>query len=258
MKNRKNNIRLSTLVVAHNEEQRLHSCLSKLELADEIVVVLDKTTDNSKKIAKKYTKKIYEGSWELEGERRNFGLNKCQGDWILEVDADEIISKKLFIEIRSKISKADPGYFLIPFDNFIGKKRIRYGWGASWGVSAAPRLSFKGYKHWNNMQRIHPSLILKGKKGKLNNRINHFVDDDINDMLERLKNYSDKKAEDIISNKKKILSLFILLRKSFTRFVKCYISRKGYKEGKWGFLIALMASLFILISYLKASLEKRK
>ena len=258
MKNRKNNIRLSTLVVAHNEEQRLHSCLSKLEPADEIVVILDKTTDNSKKIAEKYTKKIYEGSWKLEGERRNFGLNKCEGDWILEVDADEIISKKLFIEIRSKINKADPGYFLIPFDNFIGKKRIRYGWGASWGVSAAPRLSFKGCKHWNNMQRIHPSLILKGKKGKLNNRINHFVDDDINDMLERLKNYSDKKAEDIITNKKKIPSLFIILRKSFTRFIKCYISRKGYKEGKWGFLIALMASLFILISYLKASLEKKK
>ena len=54
MKNRKNNIRLSTLVVAHNEEQRLHSCLSKLEPADEIVVILDKTTDNSKKIAEKY------------------------------------------------------------------------------------------------------------------------------------------------------------------------------------------------------------
>ena len=74
-------------------------------------------------------------------------------------------------------------------------------------------------------------------------------------MLERLKSYSDKKAEDIISNKKKIPSLFIILRKSFTRFIKCYISRKGYKEGKWGFLIALMASLFILMSYLKASLE---
>ena len=91
MKNRKNNIRLSTLVVAHNEEQRLHACLSKLEPADEIVVILDKTTDNSKKIAEKYTKKIYEGSWDFEGERRNFGLNKCEGDWILEVDADEII-----------------------------------------------------------------------------------------------------------------------------------------------------------------------
>ena len=77
MKNRKNNIRLSALVVAHNEEQRLDACLSKLTLSDEIVVVLDKTTDNSRNIAKKYTKKIYEGSWELEGKRRNFGLQKC-------------------------------------------------------------------------------------------------------------------------------------------------------------------------------------
>ena len=257
MQNRKNNIKLSALVVAHNEELKLDSCLIKLKLADEIVIILDKTNDNSKNIAKKYTKNIYEGSWDLEGERRNFGLNKCKGDWILEVDADESISKKLFTEIRSKINDADPGYFLIPFDNFIGKKRIRYGWGASWGVSSAPRLSFKGCKVWNDKQRIHPSLILKGKKGTLDSRINHYVDDDINDMLERLKTYTDKKALDILVSNKKIPPLFIIIRKCLTRFFKCYISRKGYKEGKWGFLIALMASLFILISYLKASLEKK-
>ena len=258
MNNRKNNISLSALVVAHNEEKRLDACLSKLTPFDEIVVVLDKTTDNSKNVAKKYTKKIYEGSWELEGERRNFGLLKCKGEWILEVDADELVPKKLFLEIRDKITHSEPGYFLIPFDNFIGKKRIRYGWGASWGVSSAPRLSYKKYKYWNDKQRIHPSLILKGKKGKLKHRISHFVDDDINDMFDRLKIYSDKKAADIITNKETIPPLLIIIRKSFTRFIKCYISRKGYREGKWGFLIALMASLFILLSYFKASLEKKK
>ncbi len=252
----KNSIKLSALVVAHNEEEKLNSCLNKLSAADEIVVVLDKTNDNSKKIAKKYTKNIYEGSWELEGKRRNFGLKKCKGDWILEVDADEHISKELFLEIKKRIKYAEPGFFLIPFDNYIGKKRIRHGWGASWGVSAAPRLSYKGCKKWNNSQRIHPSLYLKGKKRKLNNRIKHYVDDDINDMLLRLKVYSDKKALDIFYSKKKIPPFWIVLRKAFTRFLKCYISRKGYKEGKWGFLIATMASLFIILSYFKASLKK--
>ena len=53
MKNRKNNIILSALVVAHNEESKLNGCLSRLKQADEIIIVLDKTTDNSKKIAKK-------------------------------------------------------------------------------------------------------------------------------------------------------------------------------------------------------------
>lgn len=257
MKNRKNNIILSALVVAHNEESKLNGCLSRLKQADEIIIVLDKTTDNSKKIAKNYTNKIYEGKWEYEGETRNFGLEKCKGSWILEVDADEKVSNELFKEIRKKIVDAPPGYFLVPFDNFIGNRRVRYGWGASWGVSAAPRLSFKGCKVWNNSQRIHPSLKLKGKKGVLNNRIYHFVDNGINDMFDRLKNYTDKKAKDIISNNERIPPFFIILRKSVTRFIKCYISRKGYKEGKWGFLIALMASLYLLVSYFKASIEKK-
>ena len=123
MKNRKKNIKLSALIIAHNEEKNLPSCLNKLKSMDEIVIVLDKTNDNSKSISKKFTKKIYEGSWKLEGERRNFGLKKCTGDWILEVDADERVTSELLIEIKNKIVLADPGYFLIPFDNFVGKKK---------------------------------------------------------------------------------------------------------------------------------------
>ncbi len=247
---------LSALVIAHNEEKKLASCLEKLLLADEIVIILDKTDDNSKSIAKKFKAKIYEGSWIMEGKRRNFGLSKCKGDWILEVDADEHVTPNLFSEIRKAIKKCDPGYFLIPFDNYIGKKRIRYGWGASWGVSAAPRLSYKGYKKWNINQKIHPSLSLKGKKYWLKNRINHFVDDNINDMFLRLIRYSDEKAFDLVNEKKNIPPFWITLRRGITRFLKCYISRRGYREGKWGFLIALMAFLYVVISYAKAELEK--
>ena len=76
--------------------------------------------------------------------KKKLWLKKCTGDWILEVDADEHVTEGLLLEIKSKIIHAKPGYFLIPFDNFIGNKRVRYGWGASWGVSAAPRLSLQG------------------------------------------------------------------------------------------------------------------
>ena len=252
-----NNKKISTLVVAHNEEKNLEECLKRLKYSDELIVVLDRTNDRSKVISEMYGATVYEGSWVIEADRRNYGMQKCKGDWILEIDADERVPEELFKEIRSEINNSKPGYYLIPFDNFIGKRRIRYGWGASWGVSAAPRLSFKGCKVWNNSQRIHPSLKLKGKKGILKNRIYHYVDNSINDMFDRLKNYTDKKAKDIISNNERVPPFLIILRKSVTRFIKCYFSRKGYKEGKWGFLIALMASLYILVSYLKASIEKK-
>ena len=76
----KNNIKISALVVAHNEENKLSDCLKNLVYADELVVILDKTNDRSDIIAKKYGARIYKGSWDIEANRRNFGIKKCKGD----------------------------------------------------------------------------------------------------------------------------------------------------------------------------------
>ena len=115
----KNNIKISALVVAHNEENKLATCLKKLVHADELVVVLDKTNDKSEIIAESFGAKVFKGSWNIEANRRNFGIKKCLGDWILEIDADEHVPKPPFTEIRKKIKNAKPGYFLIPFDNYV-------------------------------------------------------------------------------------------------------------------------------------------
>jgi len=112
--------RLSALVVARNEEVRLAECLGRLEFADECVVVLDRCTDGSAAIAKRYADIVVEGAWPIEGDRRNAGLDACSGDWILEVDADESVSVELGLEIKSHIAQVDSGYFLIPFLNYVG------------------------------------------------------------------------------------------------------------------------------------------
>ena len=88
-------VNLSALIVVNNEEKQLQECLQTVKFANEIVVILDKCTDKSKKIAKKFSNKIYEGSWDIEGERRNFGIQKCKGKWILEIDADERVPNDL-------------------------------------------------------------------------------------------------------------------------------------------------------------------
>ena len=71
-------------------------------------------------------------------------------------------------------------------------------------------------------------------------------------MLHRLIRYTDLKSIDLANSGEKMPSFLITIRRGITRFLKCYISRKGYKEGKWGFIIAVMASLYIIISYIKA------
>ncbi|MBT5111071.1 MAG: glycosyltransferase family 2 protein [Rhodospirillaceae bacterium] len=247
------NPHLSCLVVAHNEEAQLAVCLSTLTFADEIVVVLDKCTDSSKHIAARYTDRLIEGSWDIEGERRNTGIIACSGDWVLEVDADERVSEALALEIRETINAAPPGHFLIPYDNYIGDRLVRYGWGAAWGVSATVRLFSKDCKRWGP-QRIHPAVTLSGLAGRLQNRMIHYVDRDISDMIARLDRYTTAKAADLRASGD--LGRFgANIRRIFSRFYKCYVARRGYREGYYGFLIALFAGLYPILSYLKARLE---
>lgn len=246
--------RLSALVVAHNEEAQLAACLDTLAFTDEVVVVLDKCTDRSREIAARYTDRLIEGAWELEGPRRNAGLDACTGDWVLEVDADERVPPELAAEIRDAIRDTPHGWFQVPFDNYVGTRLVRYGWGASWGVSAAPRLSRKGAKRWGN-QRVHPRLDLHGSEGWLRHRMIHYVDRDLSDMIRRLDRYSTARAKDL-RDSGDVGSLANNLRRVFSRFFKCYVRRKGYREGLWGFSIALFAALYPLMSYLKARLEQ--
>ncbi len=247
-------VQLSALVVVHDEEAQLAECLDTVRFADEIVVVLDKCSDRSQEIASAYTTHLFEGSWDIEGERRNFGIGKCSGDWILEVDADERVPSGLAREIRETIQGAQRGYFLIPYDNYIGKRLVRFGWGAYWGVSATVRLFSKGAKSWGG-QRIHPSLELTGVRGRLETPMIHYVDRDISDMIARLDRYTTARARDL-RDLGDIGSFAANLRRIFSRFFKCFIIRKGYREGIYGFLIALFAGLYPILSYLKARLHE--
>jgi len=249
--------RLSALVVVHNEEAQLAACLEALRFADELVVVLDRCTDGSKGIAEAHGARLIEGGWELEGPRRNTGIDACTGDWVLEVDADERVTAQLAEEIRATIATAPYGHFLIPFDNYIGDRLVKFGWGASWGVSATVRLFAKGpegpAKKWGD-ERIHPSLDLKGAPGTLKEPMVHYIDANISDMLQRLDRYTSVRATDLRASGE-IGRFGPNVRRMFSRFWKCYVSRHGYREGAYGFLIALMAGLYPILSYLKARYE---
>src|SRR5262249_8050835 len=140
--------RLSALVVARNEAARVAPCLERLGFADEIVVLLDRSTDRTAEIARAHGARVVEGAWPREAERRNAGIDACTGDWILEVDADEWATPALAREIRAAIASAKPGYFIVPMANHIGGHLVRYGWGAYNGVAAKPSLFAKGMKRW--------------------------------------------------------------------------------------------------------------
>lgn len=255
-----NKVMLSGLIVAHNEEQVIEGALKSLDFCDEIVVVLDRTDDGSVALAKKYATKVIEGGldegFEVEGVRRNTGIEACKGDWVLELDADERISPALADEIVQTIRYGQKqGYYLLPVHNFVGERHVQYGWAGSFGTNSVARLFTKGSKTWGD-GLVHPKVELKNKLGRLTQPIIHLVDTDINDMVDRLKRYTDARAQDLA--KEGLPKFRTTLRKGLTRFYKSYFARKGYKEGRMGFLLALMAMLFVVLSHIKAEVEIQK
>ena len=245
---------LSAVVSVHNEEDKLADCLKCLSFADEVVVVLDRCTDRSEEIARELGAVTHLGSWELEGDRRNAAIAACSCEWILEVDADEHVPPDLAREIRETVGNSTADWHEILVDNYIGGHLVRHGWGASFGKAAYPGLFKKGVKVWGR-QRVHPRLTWSGKKGAmLTQRLKHYVDRGVSDMIKRLDNYTTARAKDL-RDEGDIGSYPNNVRRIFSRFFKCYVGRKGYKEGGYGFLIALFAGLYPIISHIKARHE---
>jgi len=247
--------RLSALVVARNEEAHLADCLAALKFADEIVVVLDRCTDGSKAVAEKLAGRVVEGAWEREGDRRNAGIAACRGPWVFEVDADQRVPPALADEIKAVIGRGD-GFdiFDVPVDNYVGGRLVRHGWMAAIGTNAAPALFRKGVKRWGN-ERVHPHLDVAGRQGpRLANGIRHLAADNISDLLMRLDRNTTWRARDLAETGD-IGSFPDCVRKIFSRFWKCYVMRKGYREDGIGFVIATCAALYPVLSHLKARLE---
>jgi glycosyltransferase involved in cell wall biosynthesis len=241
--------RLSLLVVARDEERQLEDCLTSGTFADEIIVVLDRSTDASATIAARLGAKIIDGSWVDEGERRMTGISQCGGDWILELDADERISAELAAEVATQIQSDDADYYVIPFRNYIGGRWVAHGWGAYNGIGAKAALFRRGMKQWQS-GLVHPTIVLDGKRGRLHGHIDHFVDEDITAMYARLNRYSAAAAADALA-KNDIPHCFSTARRFFSRFLKSYVQRRGYKEGWHGMALAMFSALYPVLTHIK-------
>lgn len=250
--------KISAVIVAHNEEKKIAECLQSVSFVDEIVVVLDKCSDKTKEIVLRFTDKIIEGSWNIEGARRNVAVKAATGEWVLEIDADERISKDLANEIVQAVSSSEPCAFVIPIDNYIGNRHVKYGWLRTLGVLGRQTMHYRGLKKYDEDKEIHPTARLNAKIKHLSNPIVHLVDDDVADLISRFNRYTNWRAADMLANKKTKVPLLKGMLQFKIRFIKSFLFNKGYKEGRLGFLIAVLSGLYPMVSCLKATEKFRR
>ena len=241
---------ISALIIARNEEGIIEDTLKSLSFVNEIVVVLDRSVDGTQKICKKYTSKIFCGSWVCEGQRRNYGIRKCSSEWILEIDADEIISNNLKKEILVKKKMKNFDYFYIKLLNFVGSKPIKFGWMACMAPDGKFCFFRKKSKKWDK-GLVHPSYSMNGTKGpEFKNYIIHRMSKNISDLVSRFNRNTTLHSLELRNQKN--LKKGITFRKIISRFSKSFFLRKCYKGGKIGFLIAILNSIYPLIASIKS------
>ena len=133
--------------------------------------------------------------------------------------------------------------------NHVYSTPVKYGWMACLAPDGKFCLFKKKIKLWHE-GLVHPSYSLKGAKGPLlENHINHFMSKDISELLVRFNRNSSLHA---IELKNKNLKKYFSFRKIFSRFLKSYFLRKGYKEGKLGLLICILNALYPMVSAIKS------
>jgi len=239
---------ISAVIITYNEEKRLEPALKSLSgIAEEIIVVDRYSDDDTLKIAKKYTDRVFQRKWTNFADQKNFANGKAKFSWILSLDADERLSPKLKEEII-QLKEQEPGCsgFSMPREVFYLGRWIRH---SGWYPDRKIRLFQKEKARWEG-EYVHEELVIEGKVKKLNGSIHHFTYRNIADHLRRINTFSDLGAQKLYAQNKKC-RWYHLLFLPFFRFLRAYILKVGFLDGFAGFIISVLDAYSVFARYAK-------
>lgn len=243
--------KLSVVINAQNVERDLPRALSSIKnLADEIVVIDQGSTDDTFKIAKEFGAKIYKHEPVKYVElTRNFAIGKATGDWILILDPDEEIGKELALEMKKVIKENKTDYYRIPRKNIIFGKWIA---NTLWWPDYQTRLFKKGKVSWSEVIHSVPITMDKGGdfEAKEDLAIIHHNYRTVEEYLEKLNRYTSVQADFLVKDGY-TFNWKDLIGKPFREFVARYFTGEGYKDGVHGLTLSLLQAFSELVVYTK-------
>lgn len=241
-------MKLSVGLITFNEEKNLPRTLdSILEIAGEIIIVDSGSTDKTIEIAQKYNADIYSEEWKGYGLQKNSVIDKCNGEWILLIDADEEISKELKEKIKKIISdEKSKKVYKTNFTAVCFGKKIRYG---GWSKHYRVRLFRKESGRYNDRE-VHEKFITNEETGVIKEEIYHHTYENLEDYFNKFNRYTTESARQYKKqNKKKSFIIFYL--DSMFKFFKMYILKLGFLDGYEGYLLAKLSSFYVFTKYAK-------
>lgn len=246
-------MKLSVALAVYNEEENLARCLNSIkDLAEEIVVVDGGSQDKTVEIAQKFKAKIITtNNPPIFHINKQIALEACQGEWILQLDADEEVTKELAQEIKDIIGqeRSAAGFFLKRRNYFLGT------WLKKGGQYPDPVIRLiKNGKGKFPCVSVHEQIEVGGEVGWLQNDLLHYAVLNFSKYLINSNRYTTLTAREY-AEKKITISHFNIINylfwQPFITFCNLYFRHKGFTDGFPGLVFALYSGLHLRTSFVK-------
>jgi glycosyltransferase involved in cell wall biosynthesis len=241
--------RVSVVLVTLNEAHNIERCLGSVRWADEIIVVDSFSTDRTVELARRYTDRVYTHEYPGTSRQVERGIGYATGEWIFVIDADEEVSPELAAEVRDVLadSKGFAGFEFIRKPEAFGKWIEHGGW--------FPDYQFRFFRkdsYYPEHQEIHGGFGTRGKKGRLKGFLYHHTYSTIYAYVEKMNEYTSLH----VSNRLKAgrggaPRWYTILMSPLSHFLRMFFSRRGYRDGFHGFILAILDANYAMLMYAK-------
>lgn len=236
-------MRLSVIILTKNEEKNIQRAINSVKpIADEILVLDSGSTDKTTEIAKSLGAKVFFRDFDDFSSQRNYAIDLSSEDWVFFLDADEEVSKELRESIKKAITKDNFSCYEVSRRTYYLGKFLDYVWYPEYVV----RLFKKSNGKYEG--QLHEKLVCNGKVGRLEGDLYHYSYKNLHHQFIKTVDYAQKMAE-ILYKKGKKPKLHNFLINPILIFLKLFILKKGFLEGKRGIIIAVSGFVYVFLKY---------
>jgi len=237
---------VTAVLITFNEEFNLKRTLPQLSWCDEIIVVDSGSTDNTVQLCKNFGCKVYHRDFDGYGTQKQYAVSLSRNNWILSIDADEVLSNQLVNEIQEEMKAPRASGYLLPMNLVFLGKEFTFGKESN---RFFLRLFNKQFGNFND-RKVHEGIDLQGTKLKFKHKILHYSYHDINQYFKKLHSYSSFGAK-LAFEKGKNKSIVTVVTSIPFNFFKYYIIHRNILNGANGLYWSIFNTYYHLVKYLK-------
>lgn len=237
---------LSAFVLTRNEERNIERCLASLDFCDELVLLDAESSDRTVEIARRFTDMVWIEPWRGFSAQRELAVTRCRGEWILWIDADEVVTAELADAIRKAIGASSAGHA-----GYEVRRRVHYlgawidhgGWGDDWVLRLFRRDAgrFSG-------ARVHERVVLRGSSARLSGVLEHYSYRDLSHHWTKIQELAALGAEEARAQGRRTRAIDLCGR-PLVRWARMFLWKRGFLDGWRGVVAAGMAAAYVFLKY---------